>query len=234
VEHVVLVAAEERELAGFRRRLAGVRRLDWPLATAVAGERGGVRFLLVANGAGARLAAEALEIARQRTQVGAVVSTGYCGGLHPGLRPGQVFVASEVRALEGDQRYPARLPRAPQDYFAGILLSAGRVIGSEQEKRVLRQQGGDAVDMEAAAVARCAAAWGVPFYSIRAVTDTAEESFRCDLNAARLADGRISYSKLLLAAAARPAERAPELWRLWRRARLAAEALGEFLARCKF
>lgn len=230
----MVVAAEERELAGFRRRLRRARRLDWPLEVAVAGEWDGRDFVLVANGAGSRLAAAALEAVRQRVSIGAVVSAGFCGGLDGRLRPAQVLVASEVRALPGQERYPARLPRAAQDYAVGTLLSTDRVIQSAQEKRRLRELGGDAVDMEAAAVAGRAVAWGLPFYCIRAITDTAEETFRCDLNAARLADGRISYSKLLLAAAARPADRVPELWWLWRRARRAAEALGEFLAACKF
>jgi adenosylhomocysteine nucleosidase len=233
VEIVVFVAAEERELAAFRRRLMGARRLDWPAGSAVAGRRGGQRFLLVAGGAGPRLAAQALEPARKCARVGAIVSTGFCGGLRPELRPGQVFVASEVREVHTGARYAARLPRTSRPYASGTLLSIDRIVG-EPEKRQLRELGGDAVEMEAAAVARSAAAWDVPFYCIRAVTDTAQEGFRCDLNAARLADGRISYAKLLLASAARPAERLPELWRLWRRARLAAEALGEFLAGCTF
>lgn len=230
----MLVAAEERELAGFRRRLRLARRLDWPLDLAVAGECGGMDFVLVANGAGSRLAAAALEAVRERVSIGAVVSAGFCGGLDGRLRPEQIFIASEVWALPGQERYPARLPRAAQDYAVGTLLSIDRVIQSAEEKRRLRELGGDAVDMEAAAAAGCAAAWGLPFYCIRAVTDTAEESFHCDLNSARLADGRISHSKLLLAAAARPADRVPELWWLWRRARRAAEALGEFLAGCRF
>lgn len=228
------MAAEERELAAFRRRLTGARRLDWPAGSAVAGRRGGERFLLVAAGTGSRLAEQALEAARERSRIGAIVSTGFCGGLNPELRPGQIFVASEVRQLDGGGRYPARLPRTSRSYATGTLLSVDQVVGSEREKRRLRELGGDAVEMEAAAVARSAAAWDVPFYCIRAVTDTAQEGFRCDLNAARLADGRISYAKLLLAAATRPTERLPELWWLWRRSRLAAEALGEFLAGCMF
>lgn len=234
VENVVLVAAEERELAGFKRRLARARRLDWPLDSVFVGERHGERFLLVANGAGPRLAAAALDTVKKRVPIGALVSTGFCGGLNPELRPGGIFVASAVCTERGRRCLPARLPRTGRDHLVGTLFSLDRVIQSTEEKRRLRAMGGDAVDMEAAAVADRAAVWHVPFYCIRAVTDTAEEGFRSDLNAARLADGRISYSKLLRAAATRPGEGLPELWWLWRRARLAAEALGEFLASCRF
>ncbi len=230
----MLVAAQRRELAGFRRRLRDAERLDWPLDCALAGRLGGDRFVLVANGAGARLAAEALAEARSRTTVGVVVSAGFCGALDPALGPGAIFVASQVCAAGGGPCYPARLPRTSRAHAVGTLLSADWIVQSRQEKRQLRESGGDAVDMEAAGVAECAAAWGLPFYCVRAVTDTAEESFRCDINAARLPDGRVSDWKLVRDAFRHPAERLPELWRLWRRAGQAAETLGEFLAGCRF
>ncbi|MCP5113111.1 MAG: hypothetical protein GY953_19960, partial [bacterium] len=186
------------------------------------------------NGPGRGLAAEALAIAeRQRQSFDAVVSTGFCGSLSGKLKPGDMFVASRVRPIAGEAEYPAELPDTSHGYSAGTLVTADRVIDSANEKKRLSACA-DAVDMEASAVAEEANRWRAPFYCVRVVTDGAEESFACDFNAARRADGRISGWKVLAGALGRPGARLPELWRLRRRSRVAAGRLGAFLADCRF
>lgn len=230
---LVLVAAEKREFAGLEPHLARRESLAWPLDYCCAAVLGGRRVLLVANGQGGRLASEALELVRNRTEIGAVVSTGFCGGLDPALAPGEIFVACQVRGPEA-ACYPARLPDCARPHVRGVLVSENRIVQTSRDRRRLWEQGGAAVDLESAALAGRAWAWRLPFYAIRAVTDTAEESFRCDFEGARLVDGRLSYRRLLTAALGDPAARFAELWRLRRRANLAAQALGEFLADCRF
>jgi len=229
----VLVAAEKREFAGLLPRLARRESLGWSLDFCSAAVLGGRRVLLVANGQGGRLAGEALELVRNRTEVDAVISTGFCGGLDPALAPAEIFVARQVRGPEA-ACYSAWLPECAHPHVRGVLVSEDRIVQTSRDRRRLREQGGAAVDLESAALARRAAAWGLPFYAIRAVTDTAQESFCCDFEGARLADGRLSYRRLLMAALRDPAARLPELWRLRQRADLAARALGDFLANCRF
>lgn len=229
----MLVAAERREFSGFEPHLSRLERLDWPLDYCRAGVLGDRRLLLVANGAGRKLAVEALEVVRRRAEVAAVVSTGFCGGLNPTLAPGTIFVAHQVRGPDSEC-YRAAMPGCSRPHARGVLVSRDRVVQTRQDKRRLFEQGGDAVDMESAGLAGKVSALGLPFYVVRAVTDTAEESFRCDLEGARLGDGRISYRRLLRAALRDPAAQLPELWRLRRRAELAASTLGEFLADCRF
>jgi hypothetical protein len=108
------------------------------------------------------------------------------------------------------------------------------VIQTVQEKKRLRALGASAVEMEALAVGHRAAQWGVPFYCVRCITDLAEEGFHLDFNAARAEDGRLLTSRIVWAAARRPATLVPELYRLYRRSRLAARTLGDFLADCRF
>ncbi len=230
---LVLVAAERREFLGIEPHLARLERLRWPLDYCCAGVLADRRLLLVANGAGKRLALDALEMAGRRAEVSAVISTGFCGGLDPALAAGEIFVAHQVRGPDSEC-YPAVVPQCPRPYRSGVLLSQDCIVRTWQDKRDLYESGAHAVDMESAALAGRASAWGLPFYAIRAVTDTAEESFGCDLEGARLPDGRISSGRLLLAALREPAARLPELWHLRRRAKVAAEALGEFLADCRF
>ena len=189
--------------------------------------RSGWNLMKVANGPGPKLAREAAETVRERVDV--VVSTGLCGGLHPVLRVGDIFVATEVNGRT------ASLPRRGKPFRSGPLVSIDRIAQTAEEKRELRiDTGAMAVEMEAEAVAAYASRIGVPFYCIRAVSDVAEESFMVDLNAARLTTGRFSVPRILLQAARRPLTVAPELLRLRRNAGLAARALGEFFADCDF
>ncbi|MCW5978242.1 MAG: hypothetical protein KIT09_09205 [Bryobacteraceae bacterium] len=231
---LVFVAAERRELAGMLRRLPRPVPLQWPVESSWAAEWRGRHYLLVANGFGPGPAVEALEVARARADIAAVISTGFCGALNAALKPADIFVAAEVRTRRATERFTARLPRTGREYVAGILLSGDSVIQSAEEKRALRASGGDAVEMEAAPLAARSVEWRVPFYCVRAVTDTAGESFSCDFNAARRVDGRLSYGRLLLSACRKPGECLPELWRLRKRSRSAAEALGDFLVHCEF
>jgi len=90
------------------------------------------------------------------------------------------------------------------------------------------------VEMESAAVAQKAGEWGVPFYSVRAVSDTAFDDLPLDFNQYRDREGRFSRGRIALAAMAHPFTRVPALLRLDNNCRIAAEALGEFFATCRF
>jgi hypothetical protein len=106
---------------------------------------------------------------------------------------------------------------------------------TSQEKKILRAStGAIAVEMESAAVERAAAAREIPFYCIRSVSDTAQDDMPIDFNAYRDPDGRFSRGRIAMAAAAHPFTRVPALLRLERNCQLAAEALGDFFADCRF
>jgi adenosylhomocysteine nucleosidase len=234
VETLLVVAAEAREFAGLRRHCRGEKRLGWPLQFARRAELHGLRIVMVANGAGPVLAGEACEVAWVKQKADALVSTGYCGALDPGLRVGEVFVATDVDAPEMGLRLEARQPECGRPHATGRLVSVDHVAQTVEEKKRLRDSGALAVEMEAAAVGLRARAWGVPFYCVRSVTDLAEESFQLDLNAARGEDGRFSTVRIMEAAVRRPRQVVPELCTLYKRSRLASRELGEFLADCRF
>ena len=114
------------------------------------------------------------------------------------------------------------------------LLSMNRVVSTAEEKAELhRATGADAVEMEAAGVAERASNWNIPFYAIKVVTDTARDSFPLDFNRMRDAVGRFSRAKILGAAFRRPAV-FPDLLRLNKTSKRAAEALGNFIADTRF
>jgi adenosylhomocysteine nucleosidase len=222
---LLFVAAESREFTGLLRfcsQVAAARlRTDWSRIADLHGNP----ILMIANGAGPRQAARAVDAA---PDVAAIVSTGFCGGLDPALSIGDIFVASSIQGL------PASIPRSDRRFASGELASIQHVAQTAEEKRKLRAEGAAAVEMEAAGVAERARHRGVPFFCIRSVTDLADETFANDLNRALREDGHFDTMQILRSAMRRPATRLPELVRLSKRCSIAARTLGEFLADCRF
>ena len=223
---VLVVAAEAFELSGILKRAEHVERPSWPVRFARTASLNGMRLHLVANGPGPKLARRAAEAAPR--EAGAIVSTGLCGGLKPGLRIGDIFAADSVNGA------PVSLPKSGRTFHTGPLLSQDRVARTAAEKRVLHERGFDAVEMESAALDAFAREQGLPFFCVRAISDCAGESFRLDFNRCRDGEGRFQPGKILAQAARKPIQGAAELWRLRRNAARAAEELGVFFADCGF
>ncbi|HYL74302.1 MAG TPA: hypothetical protein VEU96_08845 [Bryobacteraceae bacterium] len=248
---LAFIAAERREFDGFLANAERVEKLDWPIDYARKVWLNGRAAVLVANGPGPKLAGRAVELLKGAEDLKGLVSTGFCGGLDPALQPCDIFVASEILTLSSsysnhDRNPDARPSRDRQGATApksladargsvktGSLLSMDRVATGTAEKSELRKTGASAVEMEASAVAAKAVEWNVPFYCIRVVTDTANESFPLDFNRLRDAEGRFSRAKIIGAALLRPSV-VPELMKLNKRCNAAAKALGDFVASCRF
>lgn len=225
---LVFVAAERRELEGLLAHIDEIANPNWPLDFVRCGRLKGRPVVMVANGPGPRLAAGAVDAVEQNVHMDALVSIGFCGGLQPSLGACDIFVATEV---VGVARVLA--PSCSQPFKTGKLLSMDRVVCTAAEKAALSTNA-DAVEMEAAAVADRAKRYHVPFYAVRVVTDTREESFPLDFNAARSSDGHFSRTKILAAAFRKPGTVFPELIKLNTRTKRASQALGDFLADARF
>ncbi len=225
---LVFVAAERRELEGLLGHVDEIAKPDWPLDFARLGRLHGRRVVLVANGPGPKLAGDAVDAVDRNEQVDALVSMGFCGGLQPSLGACDIFVATQVNGVA-----PALLPVTQKPFQSGALLSIDRVVSTAAEKATLAKNA-DAVEMEAAAVADRAKRYRVPFYAVRVVTDTCEESFPLDFNQVRNADGRFSRARIVAAALRSPGTVLPELIKLNKTTKRAAQALGDFLADARF
>jgi 4-hydroxy-3-methylbut-2-enyl diphosphate reductase len=147
-----------------------------PLAIEAAAVRGALpAATVVRSGMGLDRARRAARAVRPGD---AVAVAGLCGGVAPGLRAGDVVVASEIHAPDGTV---TRLPSAPILVAAlrsrGIAARLGPVATSERvatgaARLALRETGVLAVDMESSALA--AAADGRPLAVLRVVVDTAD------------------------------------------------------------
>lgn len=227
------MAAERRELEGLLVHVDEISTPDWPLDFARKGRLNGVPIVMVANGPGPKLAGSAVDVVDQNDAVNrneemdALVSIGFCGGLRPSLDALDVLIVTEVNGA------PALMPSSSRPFKTGKLLSIDRVVSTAAEKSVFAKDA-DAVEMEAAAVADRAKQYHVPFYAVRVVTDTCQESFPLNFNQMRGDDGRFSRIKILAAALVRPATVFPELIKLNKRTKRASQALGDFLADARF
>ncbi len=109
---------------------------------------------------------------------------------------------------------------------AGRFASVSRTITTSAEKKKLADAtGAVALDMESGGAARACAESGIPFISIRAISDTLEEDLPVDFNLF-MNDGKMRLARLMFYLLAHPA-RIPALLRLGRNSRLACERLGE-------
>jgi adenosylhomocysteine nucleosidase len=214
-----MIAAEAREFKGILKRFGSATKISFNGARfAREVSRDGDRWLLVANGPGPRSIEAAL---RQKMDVNGIINTGFCGALDPSLRVGDIVVWGEVPC--GSR------------FTAGEISSSDHVVVTAEEKRRLREKtGAIAAEMEAGAVKKTADSWGVPFYCVRAVSDTAQEDMPLDFNLYRDSAGRFSLPRIALAAVSRPFTRIPALRRLEANCNVASESLGAFFADCRF
>jgi adenosylhomocysteine nucleosidase len=215
------------------RHAERVVKLEWPVDFARKVWLNGRVALLVANGPGPKLAARAVEVAREHEELTGLVSTGFCGALDPDLRVSDIFIATAALSRDRKEAFVQPIAFSPGSVRTGQLLSVDRVASTAAEKAELRKTGADVIEMEASGVARKAAEYNLPFYCLRVVTDTAREDFPLDFNEARDADGRFSRTKILAAALRRPSV-FPQLIRFNRQCKTAAQALGDFIANTRF
>lgn len=113
-----------------------------------------------------------------------IISTGFCGGLDPMLRPGDLVLADRIHhGKETVAIDPSLLALAHRGlYMAGIPVRVGLLESSEavarspQEKARLAAEGALAVEMEAGPLAAVAEDQGSGFLSLRGVLDVAGDS----------------------------------------------------------
>jgi adenosylhomocysteine nucleosidase len=166
-----------------------------------------------------------------------VLSAGFSGALRPGLRVGDLVLATEVLDLEGN-RWPATWPGElpPGEWrpplTRGRLLTVPGPAATPGAKRALGERlDALAADMESAAVARLCQKYEVPFGCLRVISDDWDTPLSPQLVGV-LKRGRVAPLRLAAALARHPTL-VRELWRLARHTRAAARqlavGLGELL-----
>jgi adenosylhomocysteine nucleosidase len=120
--------------------------------------------VLVCGGIGAEPARRAAEAVIAIYAPTVVCSVGFAGALDPGLKVGTVIQPAQViDAKDGS--------RASVSGGRGVLVSFGSVASPAQKAKLRESFSAQAVDMEAAEVARAAQLRGVEFRAVKAISD---------------------------------------------------------------
>jgi len=127
-------------------------------------------FILVCGGIGANATRRAAEAVIAIYAPDMVYSAGFAGALDPALRVGDVV--QPRRVVNGGDGSSVNL-----DQGEGTLVSFGSVANPAQKAKLRDSFAGDAVDMEAAAVARAAEGRGTRFAVVKAISDEFDFSF---------------------------------------------------------
>ncbi|MFI9645419.1 1-hydroxy-2-methyl-2-butenyl 4-diphosphate reductase [Streptomyces sp. NPDC052040] len=144
----------------------------------------GGRVTLLRTGMGPRAAERSVTgaLADPAHAGAAVLATGFCAGLAPGMHPGDLVVAEETRDPHGTTPCvgPELLVKELTRRLPGRTVHTGPLTGSDhvvrgQERSELFATGAIAVDMESAATLRGALLTGVrPVAAVRVVVDAPE------------------------------------------------------------
>ena len=206
----------------------------------MAAEAAGIRRLLADRAGGADVRLDIAGIGRRniaaavcRAAAGgadAVITAGFCGALDPGLRTGDLHIAGEFRipdtpdgrAIPADARLIAQLRAAAPDAGGGPSVTVSAVAQPECKAALWQAGAGVSVNMEDYWAAVAAADAGIPFAAVRAVLDTAGQALPEYL--ADETGGGVSKARIAATLPIHPG-RAPELVRLARQSRLAAQRL---------
>ncbi|MFF1558403.1 1-hydroxy-2-methyl-2-butenyl 4-diphosphate reductase [Streptomyces sp. NPDC058279] len=155
------------------------------LALRSGGDRGSPRaYAVLRTGMGPRAADRAVSRALAPTDMAgaAVLATGFCAGLAPGMNPGDLVVAEETRDPRGTVVCAGAplLAEALARALPGRTVHTGALTGSDhvvrgQERARLRATGAIAVDMESAATLWTATSGASrPVAAVRVIVDAPE------------------------------------------------------------
>ena len=177
---IALTFALPDESRGFRGKLTGRQSHAtdrWHRLPIVTGRRDERFVAVVHTGVGEigfyRRRLESF-LAKEKPRL--LISSGYAGGLQPGLAAGDLVLGENVSNAEILRTAQGLLTAcAPR---TGALISRPEVAESARGKRTLgTNTGALAVDMETRWIAAACAAGGVPMLSLRAISDAVEEAF---------------------------------------------------------
>jgi adenosylhomocysteine nucleosidase len=162
-----------------------------------------------------------------------VVSAGFAGGLAEGLNKGHILMADELVDPSGNVLETGlKIDRSSlsPSLHVGRLLTVDHLIREPDEKRSLAQQhNAVACDMESFAVAEVCRQVGVPFFSVRVISDTVDD--RLPIEIEKLLTEKSLAGRLGTAAGAilNRFSAIGDMWRLYEDALKCSKRLANFL-----
>jgi adenosylhomocysteine nucleosidase len=179
----------------------------------------GGEWVAACAGMGAEAAKRAFAEVERDGAVDLAVSAGWAGALNDGFAVGRAYRVAGVVDAGTLERFPAATPSGE----CWLVTNTG-VANRADKRRLAADHGAGLVDMEAAGVARLAAARGIPFFCIKGVSDGPGDRLP-DFNAFITASGAFQTGRFMIYAVLRPWYW-PALARMGIHSRKAAESIG--------
>jgi adenosylhomocysteine nucleosidase len=130
----------------------------------------GDEWIAACAGMGRAAAARAWAEIEKDGKIDCALSVGWAGALREDLATGRAYRVDGVIDARTSEKFPAA-----QSSGGCWLVTVDAVAGPEEKRRLAEEHGAALVDMEAAAVAALARARGVPFFCVKAVSDSRDE-----------------------------------------------------------
>jgi len=205
---ICVLSALREEINLIRKRMNVESQIKIGQADLWVGKWEGVNIFLVRTGVGKNCALNALEKVLLRVNPSLILSIGYAGGLNPKLKVGDVFLADKVleinpasNAVRNHSLDLKQLELLDElNLSKKIVVHRGALITVDQvvDDTLVKQELGLrfnalAVDMETAVLIEHANEKKIPFLSVRAFSDTVEQSL---VNVSSFIDSNGRVSKL--------------------------------------
>jgi len=151
----------------------------------------------VAGGIGAACAERAVGLALSHGPAEALISYGWSGAITCAVKPPDAFAISEVVDHTSGERFLTRASPGLR------LITLDHVAGPNEKRPLAEMHEAVLVDMEAAAVARAAAQYGLAFYCFKSISDAYTDRLP-NLNRFITPEGRLRTPAFVGHAAIRP------------------------------
>ncbi|MFF2017558.1 5'-methylthioadenosine/adenosylhomocysteine nucleosidase [Paenibacillus sp. NPDC058177] len=197
---IAIIGAMEEEVALIKSHLEDIQQLVVAKSNFFTGRLKGKDIVLVQSGIGKANAAMTTTILLERFQVELIINIGAAGALDPGLQIGDVVIAEEITYSDVDATVfnyvYGQVPQMPASYpvdkqwvalalegaalihskrsvVTGLVTTEDSFIGHSELAVSIRARFPEskASDMEGAAIAQTAYQFGVPFFSVRGISD---------------------------------------------------------------
>lgn len=185
------------------------------------GSLGDVQAVAVAGGMGSAAAERAVGRVFGEGTPDALISYGWAGALTCAVKPQTACAISEVVDAKSGERF------VTADTGGYRLITLDRVARGDEKRELAARYQSVLVDMEAAAVARVAAAQGLPFHCYKGISDGSNDNLP-DFGRFIDENGELRMTAFLAYVAARP-KCWPSLQRLGVNSKAAALALADLM-----
>ena len=239
---VAVFAALRPEVSALRRLIPDADLTSQNIPIYI-GKVNGVKIVLVRSGVGRQRVLAAAEIVWNRYTPEAVLSTGFCGGLVPGLRPSQIILSAWIHGRMSVP--PSEWRRISLQYQAtqalrvlhhkgieartgGFVCVSRPVISVSQRSALAHGTGGIIAEMETFHLGSFFIPRDVPFLGLRAVVDSLETQIPEWLLPTRLM--RLPLVTRLSNSLVHRGRGYIPLWRLYRQGRMAQTTLAKAVA----